>query len=54
MAPDDVGTPLHRDMGVHITRGVEPWRIFANYMGRVDGPRAGATGTSTSPTCISG
>src|SRR3954464_2734918 len=34
MARDDVGTPLHRNMGVHITRGVEPWRIFANYMGR--------------------
>ena len=34
MGPDDVGTPLHRDMGVHITRGVEPWRIFAQYMGR--------------------
>ena len=29
MGPEDVGTPLHRDMGVHITRGVEPWRIFA-------------------------
>src|SRR6266571_5135351 len=38
MGPDDVGTPLHRDMGVHITRGVEPWRVFCNYMGRVDGP----------------
>ena len=38
MGPDDVGTPLHRDMGVHITRGVEPWRIFAQYMGRADGP----------------
>ena len=24
MGPDDVGTPLHRDMGVHITRGVGP------------------------------
>jgi TPP-dependent pyruvate/acetoin dehydrogenase alpha subunit len=32
MGTDDVGTPLHRDMGVHITRGVEPWRIFAQYM----------------------
>ena len=41
MGRDDVGTPLHRDMGVHITRGVEPWRIFANYMGRVDGPAQG-------------
>jgi TPP-dependent pyruvate/acetoin dehydrogenase alpha subunit len=44
MGPDDVGTPLHRDMGVHIVRGVEPWRIFANYMGRVDGPARGRDG----------
>jgi TPP-dependent pyruvate/acetoin dehydrogenase alpha subunit len=44
MGPDDVGTPLHRDMGVHITRGVEPWRIFANYMGRADGPTRGRDG----------
>src|SRR5881409_2494256 len=44
MGAEDVGTPLHRDMGVHITRGVEPWRIFANYMGRVDGPTRGRDG----------
>jgi TPP-dependent pyruvate/acetoin dehydrogenase alpha subunit len=44
MGPDDVGAPLHRDMGVHITRGVEPWRIFANYMGRADGPNRGKDG----------
>src|SRR5437899_6690987 len=44
MGPEDVGTPLHRDMGVHITRGVEPWRILANYMGRVDGPAKGRDG----------
>jgi TPP-dependent pyruvate/acetoin dehydrogenase alpha subunit len=44
MGPDDVGTPLHRDMGVHITRGVEPWRIFAQYMGRLDGPTRGKDG----------
>jgi pyruvate dehydrogenase E1 component alpha subunit len=44
MAPDDVGTPLHRDMGVHIVRGVEPWRIFAQYMGRADGPARGRDG----------
>ena len=40
----DVGTPLHRDMGVHVTRGVEPWRIFAQYMGRSDGPTHGRDG----------
>jgi TPP-dependent pyruvate/acetoin dehydrogenase alpha subunit len=44
MGTDDVGTPLHRDMGVHITRGVEPWRIFAQYMGRQDGPTHGRDG----------
>ena len=44
MGPDDVGTPLQRDMGVHITRGVEPWRIFAQYMGRADGPTRGRDG----------
>src|SRR6266536_1350207 len=44
MVPADVGTPLHRDMGVHVTRGVEPWRIFAQYMGRVDGPTKGRDG----------
>jgi pyruvate dehydrogenase E1 component alpha subunit len=44
MGPEDVGTPLHRNMGVHITRGVEPWRVFAQYMGRQDGPTRGKDG----------
>ena len=44
MSQEDVGTPLHRDMGVHVTRGVEPWRIFAQYMGRADGPTRGRDG----------
>jgi pyruvate dehydrogenase E1 component alpha subunit len=44
MHADDVGAPLHRDMGVHITRGMEPWRIFANYMAKVDGPTRGRDG----------
>jgi pyruvate dehydrogenase E1 component alpha subunit len=44
MGPEDVGTPLHRDMGVHVTRGIEPWRIFAQYMGRADGPTQGRDG----------
>src|SRR5438128_8157757 len=44
LGPEDVGTPLHRDMGVHVTRGVEPWRIFAQYMGRADGPTHGRDG----------
>ncbi len=44
MGSEDVGTPLHRDMGVHIVRGVEPWKIFAQFMGRVDGPTRGRDG----------
>jgi len=44
MSPEDVGTPLHRDMGVHVVRGVEPWRIIAQYMGRSDGPTKGKDG----------
>jgi pyruvate dehydrogenase E1 component alpha subunit len=44
MGPDDVGAPLHRNLGVHITRGTEPWRILANYLGRVDGPSHGRDG----------
>src|SRR6188508_802569 len=44
MGPSDVGTPLHRDMGVHVVRGMEPWRVFAQYMGREDGPTRGRDG----------
>ena len=44
MRADDVGTPIQRDMGVHVTRGTEPWRIFAQYMGRSDGLAAGKDG----------
>ena len=44
MGQDDVGTPIQRDMGVHVARGTEPWRIFAQYMGRLDGLAAGRDG----------
>jgi len=44
MGPEDVCAPLHRDMGVHITRGVEPWRIFSNYMARMGGLTHGRDG----------
>src|SRR5256886_4714859 len=44
MGPNDVGTPLHRDMGVHVTRGVEAWRVFAPDMGRSDGATPGRGG----------
>ena len=37
MAAEDRLCILHRDLAAHIIRGVEPWRIFAQYMGRADG-----------------
>src|SRR3954452_8332219 len=44
MGPDDVGTPLSRDMGIHVVRGVEPWRIFGPDMGRAHEPTKGRQG----------
>jgi TPP-dependent pyruvate/acetoin dehydrogenase alpha subunit len=35
---------LHRDLAAHVIRGVEPWRIFAQYMGRQDGITRGRDG----------
>src|SRR6185295_1052494 len=35
---------LHRDLAAHIIRGVEPARIFAQYMGRADGITSGRDG----------
>ncbi|MCW2949333.1 MAG: hypothetical protein JWN41_346, partial [Thermoleophilia bacterium] len=42
--PQDHLCHLQRDMGVHIQRGLEPWRVFAQYMGRVGGPTRGRDG----------
>jgi TPP-dependent pyruvate/acetoin dehydrogenase alpha subunit len=44
MESEDVGAPLHRNLGVHLARGTEPWRVFANYLGRADGPSRGRDG----------
>jgi len=42
--PEDVLLPSHRDMAVWFIRGVPPGRIFAQYMGRVDGFTGGRDG----------
>jgi TPP-dependent pyruvate/acetoin dehydrogenase alpha subunit len=44
MAAEDRLCILHRDLAAHIIRGVEPWRIFAQYMGRQDGITRGRDG----------
>jgi pyruvate dehydrogenase E1 component alpha subunit len=37
LAPQDRLCILHRDLAAHLVRGVEPRRIFAQYMGRAGG-----------------
>jgi pyruvate dehydrogenase E1 component alpha subunit len=44
MAASDRLCILHRDLAAHIIRGVEPRRIFAQYMGREDGITRGRDG----------
>ena len=52
MGADDVASPLHRNLGVHVVRGVPPAAIFCQFMGRRAAPPAAATRTcarTTSP-----
>jgi pyruvate dehydrogenase E1 component alpha subunit len=44
MGPQDRLCPLHRDLGAHLVRGVEPVRILAQYMGRASGVTGGRDG----------
>ncbi len=44
MAPEDRLCILHRDLAAHVTRGVSPARILAQYMGRASGITAGRDG----------
>jgi pyruvate dehydrogenase E1 component alpha subunit len=44
MAPADRLCVLHRDLAAHLVRGVEPHRVFAQYMARADGVTGGRDG----------
>ena len=44
LGPRDRLCPLHRDLGAHLVRGVEPVRILAQYMGRASGVTGGRDG----------
>ena len=44
MAPQDRLCILHRDLGAHLVRGVEPARVLAQYMGRATGVTGGRDG----------
>jgi pyruvate dehydrogenase E1 component alpha subunit/2-oxoisovalerate dehydrogenase E1 component alpha subunit len=44
LRPEDFVAPLIRDLGASMTRGIEPHRIFAQWLGRVEGPTGGRDG----------
>jgi TPP-dependent pyruvate/acetoin dehydrogenase alpha subunit len=44
LAPEDFVAPLIRDLGATLTRGVEPRRIFAQWLGKSGGPTGGRDG----------
>src|SRR5689334_25263669 len=44
MRAEDVGTPIQRDMGVHVTRGSEVWRFYDQYLGGRGGLGMGKEG----------
>ena len=41
MGEPDVASPLHRNLGVHVVRGVQPAAIFCQFMGRAGGATGG-------------
>jgi TPP-dependent pyruvate/acetoin dehydrogenase alpha subunit len=41
MGEHDVASPLHRNLGVHVVRGVQPAQVFCQFMGREGGATRG-------------
>jgi pyruvate dehydrogenase E1 component alpha subunit len=42
---DDYLAPIHRDLGAHLWRGMEPWQVMASFMGKATSPTGGRDGT---------
>jgi TPP-dependent pyruvate/acetoin dehydrogenase alpha subunit len=42
---DDYMAPIHRDLGAHLWRGMEPWQVMASFMGKATSPTGGRDGT---------
>src|SRR5262245_22747076 len=41
LGPDDVVSPMHRDLGAYLLRGFSPREVFAHLLGRENGPSHG-------------
>jgi pyruvate dehydrogenase E1 component alpha subunit len=42
---DDFLAPIHRDLGAHLWRGMEPWQVMASFLGKATSPTGGRDGT---------
>lgn len=42
---DDFLCPIHRDLGTHLWRGMEPWQVMASFLGKATSPTGGRDGT---------
>jgi TPP-dependent pyruvate/acetoin dehydrogenase alpha subunit len=42
---DDFLCPIHRDLGSHLWRGMEPWQVMASFLGKATAPTGGRDGT---------
>jgi TPP-dependent pyruvate/acetoin dehydrogenase alpha subunit len=42
---DDFLAPIHRDLGAHLWRGMDPAQVMASFMGKVTSPTRGRDGT---------
>jgi pyruvate dehydrogenase E1 component alpha subunit len=42
---DDFLCPVHRDLGAHLWRGMEPWQVMASFLGKATAPTGGRDGT---------
>ncbi|MDI3313834.1 MAG: thiamine pyrophosphate-dependent dehydrogenase E1 component subunit alpha [Mycobacterium sp.] len=45
LRPSDFLAPLHRDLGAHLWRGVDPREVMASFMGKATSPTGGRDGT---------
>ena len=45
LRPDDYMAPLHRNLGAHLWKGMEPWQIMASFMGKATSTTGGRDGT---------
>jgi pyruvate dehydrogenase E1 component alpha subunit len=45
LSDGDYMAPIHRDLGAHLCRGMEPWQVMASFMGKATSPTGGRDGT---------